>query len=113
MLSTTPPPPPPPPPLQTNRRDETRRVSTTKFPSTGVRGQVFASFCQFSVVSFLNDPRTPTDATKLENNKHVMLFDQNKTTGDEQKLAFETPHTSRRDETLLTPTSKNRSVSSR
>ena len=36
-----------------------------------------------------------------------------KTTADEQKLVFETPHTSRRDETRLTPTSKNRPVSSR
>ena len=31
-------------PPQTYRRDETRRVSTMKFSSAGVRGPVFASF---------------------------------------------------------------------
>ena len=36
-----------------------------------------------------------------------------KTTADEQKLVFQIPHTSRRDETRLTPTSKNRPFSSR
>ena len=37
--------------------------------SAGVQGPVF---CLFSVVdSFSNDPRKPTDATKLDNTKHV------------------------------------------
>ena len=36
-----------------------------------------------------------------------------KITADEQKLVFETPHTSRRDETRRGPTSENRPGSSR
>ena len=35
------------------------------------------------------------------------MIDGQKTTADEQKLVFETPHTSRRDEMRLTPTNKN------
>ena len=34
-----------------------------------------------------------------------MFDDQKKTTADESKLVFETPHTSRRDETRRAPTS--------
>ena len=47
------------------RRDETRRFVSC----VGVRGHVFACF-QSAAVFQLN-LRTPTDATKLDNTKHV------------------------------------------
>ena len=54
-------------PPQTNRRDETRRVSTMSVSSADVRGPVFASFLKFSFVGgFPNGPRTPADATKRD-----------------------------------------------
>ena len=71
------------------KRDETSRVSPLSFSSAGVVVDVVAVFS--------DDPRTLTDATKLEYSQHVSWPKRKKnyqiTTDEEQIIVFET-HTS-------------------